>query len=112
MDKGKLRLEAQVHELEGESRQWSKENIKLTNVSKKLSFKAKELKNLAKELRIDIIGKETRLDHLQKMNDQLSRTKEAVIKEFKASNALSKLLDENYEVGFEDFCQDAKEVFP
>lgn len=98
--------------MRGESRQWSKENIKLTNVSEKLSFKVKELKNLAKELRIDIVRKETRLDHLQKMNDQLSRTKEAVIKEFKASNAFSKLLDENYEVGFEDFCQDAEEVFP
>lgn len=98
--------------MKGESSQWSKENIKLTNVSEKLSFKVKELKNLAKELRIDIVRKETRLDHLQKMNDQLSRTKEAVIKELKASNAFSKLLDENYEVGFEDFCQDAEEVFP
>ena len=56
------------------------------------------------ELKIDIIKKETCLDHLQRINDELSKTKEEIIAEFKASNTFSKITDEHYAAGFKDFC--------
>ncbi|KAL0007757.1 hypothetical protein SO802_009259 [Lithocarpus litseifolius] len=65
-------------------------------------------KNLAEELRTDIVKKESHLDHLQKKSDKLSsslsKSKDKAIKEFKISDAYTKLLDENYATGFEDFC--------
>lgn len=82
----------------------------------KLEDKVKELKNLAEELRTDIVEVDTRLDHLQKQDDELrsslSKSRDEVIKEFKMSKEFTNLLDENYVVGFEDFCMDAIESFP
>jgi len=37
----------------------------------KLEAKVEELKNLAEELRMDIMEKDTPLDHLQKQNEEL-----------------------------------------
>ena len=76
----------------------------------------KDLKNLLKELKVDIVKKETYLDHLQKKNDELnsswSKAKDEAIKEFKMSNEFTDLLDKNYAAGFEDFHLDAIEAFP
>ena len=60
--------------------------------------------------------KETRLDHLQKKNDELNdllkKAKEDAVAEFKASKQFTDLLDTNYAAGFEDFRVDAMENFP
>ena len=60
--------------------------------------------------------KETRLNHLQKKNDELStllfKAKEDAVVEFKASKQYTDLLDTNYAAGFEDFRMDATKNFP
>ena len=58
--------------------------------------------------------KDTCLDHIQKKNDKLStllsKAKEDVVAEFKASKEFTDLLDRNYTAGFEDFRLDAVET--
>ena len=65
-----------------ESKKW----VELANKAKK---KANELQNLSKELKTDVLEKDTRLDHLQKKNNELStrlsKAKEDAVTEFKAS---------------------------
>ena len=72
--------------------------------------------NLVEELRTDVVEKDTRLDHLQRKNDELStllsNTKVDAVAEFKSSNEYTKLLDANYAAGFEDFRMEAMENFP
>ena len=71
---------------------------------------------MIEELKTDATEKGTSLDHLQKKNDKLSvllsKAKEDVVVEFKASKQYTDLLDENYAAGFEDFRADAIENFP
>lgn len=102
--------------MDKEESQKAKERIKPEDKVKHLSFEVKELKNLNKELRTDIVDKESYLDHLQKKSDKLasslSKAKDETINEFKASSEFSKLLVENYTVGFKDFHQVASEAFP
>ena len=82
--------------------------------------KAKEgtkvLQNLIKELKTDVLEKDTRLDHLQKRNDELSalleKAKGDAVAEFKASKQFTNMLDRNYVAGFEDFRMDATKKFP
>ena len=82
--------------------------------------KAKEgtkvLQNLIEELKTDVIEKDTRLDHLQKRNDELSalleKAKGDAVAEFKASKQFTNMLDRNYVAGFEDFRMDATKKFP
>lgn len=61
----------------------------------KLEDEVKELKNLAEELRTDIVEMDTRLDHLQKQDDELrsslSKSRDEVIKEFKMSKEFTDL---------------------
>ena len=75
-----------------------------------------EHQNLIKELRADIVEKDTRLDHMQKKNDELgtllSKAKDDAIAGFKATKEFTDLLDCNYTAGFEDFRLDAVENFP
>ena len=75
-----------------------------------------EHQNLIEELRADIVEKDTRLDHMQKKNDELgtllSKAKDDAIAGFKASKEFTDLLDCNYAAGFEDFRLDAVENFP
>ena len=82
----------------------------------KLEDEAKELKNLVKELKVDAIEKDTRLDHFQKRSEELytllGETREVAIREFKASSKFTNLLDRNYAAGFEDFRMDVIEHFP
>ena len=85
-----------------------------------LAAKAKDevTKNrkLIEELRTDALEKDTRIDHLQKMNDELStrlsKAKEDAVAKFKSSKAYTVVLDRNYAAGFEDFRMDAIENFP
>ena len=82
----------------------------------KAEEKTTELQNLIEELKTDAVEKDTRLDHLQKKNDELStlltKAKEDAVTEFKASKQYANLLDANYAAGFEDFRADAMENFP
>ena len=85
-----------------------------------LAAKAKdeviENRKLIEELRTDALEKDTRIDHLQKMNDKLntclSKAKEGAVAEFKLSKAYTDVLDRNYAASFEDFRMDAIENFP
>lgn len=90
--------------------------MELEGKVKHLESEVKDLKILAKELRMDIVEKETRFDHLKKKSDEISssmsKAKDEVDKEFKSSSANTKLLDKTYAVGFEDFHLDAHEAFP
>ena len=108
LDKTRVRLEAKICDMEKESSRRTRERMKL-------EAEVKELKNLAEELGADIVEKDTRLDHLQKQNDELksslSKSRDEVIREFKTSKAYTDLLDENYVVGFEYFRMDALESF-
>ena len=107
LDKERIRLEAKICDMDKEESQKAEERIKLEDKVKRLSFKVRELKNLIEELRTNIVDKESRLDHFQKKSDELtssqSKAKAEVVNEFKVSSEFSKLLDENYTVGFEDF---------
>ena len=85
--------------------------MKLEHMSKKLSTEVKELKELVEELKIDIIEKETRLDHLHRINDELTKAKEEIIAKFKVSSAFSKITDGHYVAGFEEFHQDTEDHF-
>ena len=75
-----------------------------------------EQKKLIEELRTDALEKDARIDHLQKMNDELStrlsKAKEDTMTEFKLSKVYSNVLDCNYAASFEDFRMDAIENFP
>ena len=76
---------------------------------------AKELQNHIEELKTDVTEKDTRLDHLQKRNDELSalltKAKEDAVTEFRASKQFTDFLDTNYAASFEDFRMDAMENF-
>ena len=82
----------------------------------KAKDEAKELQNLVEELKADTIEKDTRLNHLQKRNDELnallSKEKKDAVVEFRAFKQLTDLLDTNYAASFENFRMDAIENFP
>ena len=95
--------------MKDESKRWAE-------TAAKANEGAKELQNQIEELKTDVVEKDTRLDHLQKKNDELSallkKAKEDAVAEFKASKQFTDLLDTNYAPGFEDFRMDAVENFP
>ena len=64
LDKTRVRLEANICDMEKESSCRIRERMKL-------EAEVKELKNLVEELKTDIVEKDTRLDYLQKQNDEL-----------------------------------------
>ena len=59
LDKTRVRLKAKIRDMKKESSCRMKERVKL-------EAEVKKLKNLAEELKTDIVEKDTRLDHLQK----------------------------------------------
>ena len=59
LDKTRVRLKVKIRDMEKESSCRMKERMKL-------EAEVKELKNLAEELKTDIVEKDTHLDHLQK----------------------------------------------
>ena len=65
LDKMRILLETRIHEIKDESKKW-------VEVAAKAKDDAKELQNLVEELKTNAIEKDTRLDHLQKRNDELS----------------------------------------
>ena len=109
MDKTRILLETRIQEVNEESKKWAE-------VAAKAKGKATKLQNLIKELKIDVVEKDTRLDHLQKKNNKLStllsKAKEDAVTEFKASKQYTDLLDTNYAAGFKDFRMDAMKNFP
>ena len=109
LDKTRVLLETRIQEVKEESKKWVK-------VAAKAKDKAVELQNLLEELRVDVVEKDTRFDHLQKKNDELStllsKAKEDAMTKFKASKQHTDLLDANYAVGFENFRMDAMGNFP
>lgn len=109
LNQQRVRLEAKVREMEKESSRQAK-------VKAKLEDKVKDFKNLIKQLKEDAVKNDTLLDHFQKRSDELctllGETKEAAIKEFKASNKFTDLLDGNYTAGFKDFHMDTIQHFP
>ena len=62
---------------------------KWAEMAAKAKDEAKELQNHIEELKIDVIKKDSRLDHLQKRNNELSafltKVKEDAVVEFRAS---------------------------
>ena len=89
---------------------------KWAGLAAKAKDKVNENKKLIEELRTDALEKDTRIDHSQKMNDELntrlSKAKEDAVAEFKSSKAYTDILDRNYAASFEDFKIDAIENFP
>nr|XP_023906816.1 uncharacterized protein LOC112018523 [Quercus suber]XP_023906817.1 uncharacterized protein LOC112018523 [Quercus suber] len=109
LDKIRVLLETSIQEVKAESKRWAE-------AAANAKERAKELENLIEELRTDAMEKDTRLDHLQKKNDELSsllsKAQEDAVAEFKASTQCTTLLDTNYAAGFEDFRMEAMEKFP
>ena len=65
LNKTRILLEKRVKEVKEESKRWAK-------VAAKAKEETKELQNQIEELKADAIEKDTRLDHFQKRNDELS----------------------------------------
>ena len=89
---------------------------KWAGVAAKAKDEINEHNKLIEELKTDALEKDTRIDHLQKMNDELNaclyKAKEDAVAEFKSSKVYTNTLDRNYAAGFEDFRMDAIENFP
>ena len=66
LDKTRILLERKVKEVKEESKVWAE-------VVAKAREEAKELRNLNKELKTDVLEKDTRLDHLQKKKQRAER---------------------------------------
>ena len=65
LDKTRLLLETRIKEVKEESKVWAE-------VAAKAREEAKELRDLNKELKTDVLEKDTRLDDLQKRNNELN----------------------------------------
>ena len=108
MDKIRILLEMRIQEVKDDCKGWAE-------VAAKAKDDTKKLQNLVKELKVDIVEKDTCLDHLQKRNDKLStllnKEKEDAVVKSRASKQFTDLLDTNYNAGFEDFRMDAMENF-
>ena len=109
LDKTRILLEKRIKEVKEESKMWAE-------VAVKAREEAKELRNLNEELKTDVLEKDTRLDHLQKKNNELSalleKAKGDAVAKFQVSKQFTDLLDKNYAAGFEDFRLDAAKNFP
>ena len=108
LDKTSILLETRIQEVNEESKKW-------TRVTAQAKEKTTGLQKLIEELKTDAAEKGTRLDHLQKKNDELSvlfsKANEDAVTEFKASKQYTNLLDANYATDFEDFKANAMENF-
>ena len=68
-DQERIWIKAKIRDMEKESSRKTRERMKL-------EAEVVELKNLVEELRVDIVEKDTRLDHLQKQNEDLRSSSE------------------------------------
>ena len=109
LDKTRILLETRIQEVNADCKKWAR-------LAAKAKDEVTESRKLIKELRTDALEKDTCIDHLQKMNDELStrlsKAKEDAVAKFKSSKAYIDVLDRNYAAGFEDFRMDAIENFP
>ena len=109
LDKTRILLETRIQEVNADCKKWD-------GLAAKAKDEVTENRKLIEELRTNALEKDTRIDHLQKMNDELStrlsKAKEDVVAEFKSSKAYMDVLNRNYATGFEDFKMDAIENFP
>ena len=109
LDKTRILLETRIQEVNPNCKKWA-------GFAAKAKDEVIEQRKLIKELRTDALEKDTRIDHLQKMNGELStclsKEKEDAVAEFKSSKVYTNVLDRNYAAGFEDFRMDAVENFP
>ena len=88
MDKTRILLEKRIQEIKDDCKGRAE-------VAAKAKNKAKDSQNLIEELRADAVEKDTRLDYLQKKNEELS----ALLSKEKADV----VADANYAASFEDF---------
>ena len=109
LDKMRILLEMRIQEVNDDCKKW-------IGLAAKAKDEVIENRKLIEELRTDALEKDTRIDHLQKMNDKLntrlSKAKEGAVAEFKLSKAYTDVLDRNYAASFEDFRMNAIENFP
>ena len=109
LDKMRILLEMRIQEVNADCKKW-------IGLAAKAKDEVIENRKLIEELRTDALEKDTRIDHLQKMNDKLntrlSKAKEDAVAEFKLSKAYTDVLDRNYAASFEDFRMNAIENFP
>ena len=109
LDKTRVLLETRIQEVNADCK-------KQAGAAAKAKEEVTEHKKLIEELRTDALEKDTRIDHLQKMNNELStrlsKAKVNAVAEFKSSKAYTDVLDRNYAAGFEDFRMDAIKNFP
>ena len=108
LDNTRILLEKRIQEVNADCKKW-------VGLAAKAKDEVTENKKLIEELRTDALEKDTCIDRLQKMNDELStrlsKAKEDAVAEFKSSKAYIDVLDRNYAAGFEDFKMDAIENF-
>ena len=85
LDKMRILLEKRIKEVKDKSKVW-------VEVAAKAKEEAKELRNLNEELKMDVLEKDTCLDHLQKRNNELSallkRLREMQLQSFKRLSSL------------------------
>ena len=109
LDKMRILLETRIQEVNVDCKKW-------VGFATKAKEEITEQRKLIEELRTDALEKDTRIDHLQKMNNKLStrlsKAKVDAVAEFKSSKAYTDVLDRNYAAGFEDFRMDAIKNFP
>ena len=90
LDKTRVLLETRIREVKEESKKWA-------GVAAQAEEKTMKLQKLIEELKTDAAEKGTRLDHLQKSNNELSvllsKAKEDAMVEFKASKEYTDLLE-------------------
>ena len=108
LDKTRVLLETRIQKVNANCKKWA-------GAAAKAKEEVTEHNKLIEELRTDALEKDTRIDHLQKMNDKLnarlSKVKEDAVVEFKSSKVYTDTLDRNYAASFEDFRMDAIENF-
>ena len=109
LDKTRILFETRIQEVNVDCKKWA-------GFATKAKEEITEQRKLIEELRTDALEKDTRIDHLQKMNDELSthlsKVKVDAVAEFKSSKAYTDVLDRNYAAGFEHFRMDAIKNFP
>ena len=109
LDKTRILFETRIQEVNVDRKKW-------VGFATKAKEEITEQRKLIEELRTDALEKDTRIDHLQKMNDELStrlsKVKVDAVAEFKSSKVYTDVLDRNYAAGFEDFRMDAIKNFP
>ena len=82
LDKMRILLETRIQQVNADCKKWAE-------AATKAKDEVNEHNKLIKELKTDALEKDTRIDHLQKMNDELnaclSKAKEDAVAKFRSS---------------------------